>query len=266
MESTLTLTRSKLRSQVGFFLGWGYGPDFGGSDWSDDQVVAIDDAVASGLRRFYFPEQPQGGFYDWSFLRPTTTQFFPADNNTIILPDDFGGVQGVVTVATVGSGTGLVWWPLLTTNEAAIRLLFANFPNATGRPTQVAVSPLKGTTINQGQRYQMLCYPTPDQEYQIQFQYTILPDALTLNTPIPYGGAQHAETILESCLAVAEERLDDQKTTHADSFLRRLNASMAQDRRLKPQQMGYNQDSSDRVWSRYGDRVWNTVQYQGNNL
>lgn len=264
-ESTLTLTRSRLRAEIGFFLGYGRGSDYGNTAWDDDSANAIDSCLDSGLRRFYYPPQPSG-FYDWSFLRPISVQHLDSGATSLTLPDDFGGIEGAITCATVGTGTGIVWWPLLTCNESAVRQELATFPTITGRPQKAAVVPLRGTDQNSGQRFQLAVYPTADQQYQLKFSYTLQTGALTSNAPIPYGGALHAETILESCLAVAEERLDNEQTVHKAAFDRLLIASMAQDRRMKPQQMGYNADYSDirgASWNPYANYSFPAVTYNG---
>lgn len=248
MESTLTLARRDLKSAVGFFLGWGRGPDFGGTAWSTDQDAEIEFCVQSGLRRFYFAEAPNGGFYEWSFLKPIATLLLPVNVNTIPLPDDYGGIEGPITCTVSGTAANAsIWWPVMTTHEGAIRQQYATLPTSTGRPLYAAEQPLRNTTAQQGQRFQLYVFPLPDLTYQLQFAYSILPDALTASVPIPWGGAAHAETILEACLAVAEERLDDTKSVHAEAFARRLAASMAQDRRRKPQLLGYNADRSDYI-------------------
>ena len=54
-----------------------------------------------------------------------------------------------------------------------------------------------------------------------------MPDYLSTPFPYAYGGAEHAETILESCLAVAELRLDDMAGPHNQQFMARLAASIS---------------------------------------
>jgi hypothetical protein len=94
--------------------------------------------------------------------------------------------------------------------------------------------------------------------------YYVLPAMLTSGVPYPYGGATHAETILESCLAVAEQRLDDSAAVHSSKYRMCLEASVMADRRHRPQLLGYNGDRSDgrgRLTPR--DRYENGVTYNG---
>jgi hypothetical protein len=67
-ESTLSLTRTELRAKIAFFLG--YQRD--ANAWDADQIADIDDALAKGLRWFYFPPILAGDSqsHEWSFLKP----------------------------------------------------------------------------------------------------------------------------------------------------------------------------------------------------
>ena len=58
------------------------------------------------------------------------------------------------------------------------------------------------------------------------------------------GGVPHSETLLASCLDIAELRDDDTLGTHSAKFIQRLAASVAQDRANGPTELGYNADSS----------------------
>lgn len=234
--------------------------DFGQTVWPDEEEGAIDFCLSSGLRRFYFPPQPGGGFYDWTFLKPTTTLALDQSATFIDCPPDYNGIAGPAVVAASNT---ITWFPLLTTNEADVRQAYATSPTLTGRPSRIAEVPLRGTTTDQGQRFRLNVFPTPDQAYQIKVTYSILPDALSASAPIPYGGAAHAETILEACLSVAEERLDNNPGVHAASFAARLQASIAQDKRHRPQSLGYNGDRSDDRWDRGPWRTFPPIPING---
>lgn len=245
MESTLSLKKEELTSQVGFHLGFGRGAVHGDPAYTDQQDADITAVINSGVRQFLFPPPIEGeeGAYDWSFLKPITTLVFPQGESVVPLPDDFGGPEGEITVLSTNSS---VTWPIAFTSEGQIRLRYSQVPNSSGRPIMAALQPIKGTSALAGQRFQLYLFPLADQDYNLQFQYYVLPDALTNAFPYTYGGAAHAETILESCLSIAEQRLDDGMTVHTQKFKERLMASISLDRRNKPQNLGYNRDLSDR--------------------
>ncbi len=266
-ESSLAIVWQEHCSRVGSYMGWGRGVNYADPPWSVQQQFEIDGIVASGLRNFYFPAPLDGdsSVYEFSFLKPTATVVLPNGASTIPLPDDFGGFEGDLTIATTPN---TVWFPIKLTNEGSVRVKYSALPTATGRPIMAALQPLKGTTYTQGQRWQLIIWPLADQNYTLAFQYWILPDYLGVPFPFAYGGAQHSETILESCLAVAESRLDDTSSVHQMAFKQRLAASIGQDRKNKPQSYGYNGDRSDchghrRNWRDFqgGRYTYNGVAY-----
>lgn len=266
-ESTLALKKQDFESKVGFDFGWGFGDTVAGATilgtYSDTQKQAIvTDCVESGLRQFYTPPPIEGVPYDWSFLKPTATLHFASGESTIPLPDDFGGFEGRITITTTSSR---IWFPVTIVNEGIVREQFAVNPDAVGSPKWASERWLKGTTADGSQRAELYIFPTSDQAYTLQVPYYILGDYLTGTRPYALGGAAHAETILESCLAIAEQRYRGGAGVHTAKFMERLAASIAQDRRLKPQSGGRNTDLSDCVNENYRDRdvvvTYNGVAY-----
>jgi hypothetical protein len=257
-ESTLSLALTDFEGEIGVFLGWGRGPTFGDPAWTTQQQNVINSCLRSGLRQFYFPSPMDGesSSYNWSFLRPTATLDLPPNASVVNLPDDFGSVDGNITVLSTASVSQP--WQIVWRHEATIRQMYSVTPLLTGPTMYASIIPLKGTTGTQGQRFQLLVFPLADQDYTLQMTYYLNADCLTGAYPYAYGGAPHVETILESCLKIAEERMDDSSTVHAMKFQERLAASISMDRRLKPQSLGPNLDKSDgqpywsREWIHYG--------------
>lgn len=267
-ESTLSLKLSDLAGSVGLFLGWGRGEDNADIAWNPQQKASITEIVQSGLRNFYFPAPTEGSDspYDWSFLRPTATIQLDSGASVARLPDDFGGFEGRITIQSSAGAPQpcRIQWR----NEGQLREMYGVSPDMTGAPMFAAEQPIKGTSLLAGQRFQLYVFPAADQTYQLQFAYYILADYLTAAAPFAYGGMQHAETILESCLAIAEQRLDDLAGVHTQKFGQRLLASIGQDRKNKPQQLGYNSDNSDRRGINRGDsHNWSpAATYGGQNF
>lgn len=82
------------------------------------------------------------------------------------------------------------------------------------------------------QKFELMVYPTPDAVYNLNYRYRLLPDALFTYATFPLGALPHAETIYESCLAIAEQRFDDSASTiHQQRFMERLQASIVTDMR-----------------------------------
>lgn len=231
-ESTLNAAFNDLQGDVGSYLGYGRGAANGDRVWTDQQQRSITQCVRGGLRKFYFAG------YDWSFLRPVLELTLAEDASTVDLPDDFGGIDGRISL---GTGTSDQWFSVEQVNEGTVRERFAMYPDQTGQPEMAAAQPLKGTTVQESNRQQLYVFPTADQEYTLRFASFILPDYLTGSRPYAYGGAQHAETLLSACKATAEIDLDDVKDgPQMQEFQRLLHISMDIDRRLKAQRFGYN--------------------------
>ncbi len=279
-QSTLSLKMSDLEGAIGLFLGRGRGTANGDSAWSTQDQSIITGLRNSGERTFYHPAI-EGVIYVWSFLRPVATLTLPqaasvfpqanlagaAISSILPMPDDFGGIEGELTVS---SPTSALWEsvPLI----ADVRPYYARNPTLTGRPRMANVEPIRGTTPSAGQRHQLCVWPAADQAYTLQFAYYINPNAMNGTLPYALGGPQHAETLQAACVAAAELYLDDMRGPRWEYFQERLLASVNMDRKLKPQLLGYNRDRSDMRetshyghvrgwWSQWADITFNGVGY-----
>ncbi len=257
MESTLALKRSDLRAKIGLYLGWGQGAVDGYNDpaWTPRQFGLLKGFIDSGTRRFYWPPPvpPSPVPHSWSFLKPVALFDFAAATQSQLLPFDFGGFEGGVSVQT--PATPASWWRVPVVSIGRVHQMYAELPQASGPPQMVAISPRKGTGSNQGSRMDLWVWPQTDTDYTFQFQYYLQPNALTDQNPYYYGGAMHSDTVLESCLVSGENLLDDtplQECNHWGTFMERLGASVFIDNRNKPQTLGLNEDKSDMMGRRTG--------------
>jgi hypothetical protein len=246
-ESTLNLAFYDLANEVSSWLG--YPDDILRLNQATlvgqqkQQANVLQRVLKAGLRRFYNPGPMDNGVpTDWSFLRPIATITIGAAQTGVQLPDDFGGIEGDVTIQPT---IELVWWPLPVRNDGYILKQQSLFPQMVSRPLMCAVTPLKDQGVNQSQRWQLMIFPTTDQAYNLQFRYYILGECLSGARPYAYGGAGHAETLKAACLAAAERELNDMIGPMEQYFQERLVASMALDRKTKAQNLGYNGDNSD---------------------
>lgn len=171
------------------------------------------------------------------------------------LPDNFNGIEGRLRFAT---GSNQVYTIPVGSEQQIQQLRQAT--EQTGRPFQAAVWPLTcdGAT---GQRFALLLYPTPEQNYTLWYRTNVLPERLSTANPYPLGGAAMAEVFLESCLAVAEEKSGDPRTTHRERFARLLAAAIAADQRRGPSTLGYNSNGADRDVEI--ERVSGIITYKG---
>lgn len=264
---SLTLKKSDFYVGVSRYFGWGDGPDNDDKAWTAKQLRVLKDCVDSGCRNFYWPPPTSGlESYQWTFLTPVgEITIDTSDDVTEIphtpFPDDFGGLLSKMTIHAGNS----IYVPLMVINEARMREMYASNPSTSGRPQFAAERPNKGTNPS-GPKRDLLIYPRPDTSYTFKFQYNLLPDSLSDKCPFAYGGQEHSETILESCLRTAEERYNDMLPNsgpHSMKFFELLAASISRDRAHKPHVIGYNADHSDlnergRMWLR---DYWQPVTY-----
>ncbi len=169
------------------------------------------------------------------------------------LPDDYGSLVGSMCFDSSSSG---MYPPIRLTSEYNIRSLRQNASNSSA-PQYVAIRPVANTGAT-GQRFEAMFYPSPSSNWTLQYKYSVLPNTLSESATYPLGGAAHAETILASCLAVAEERYNDTFAEKRQSYNERLQASMVIDARQAPDFYGYNGDNSRSVYGnadskRYGE-------------
>lgn len=236
-ESSLSLSYLDYRKEVGGFLGWGRTFE----SWSQQQLNAVDDVIASGLRQFYVPPLTPGqqSAHVWSFLRPVTTLTTVAADYDYTLPDDFASIDGPFTYAA----TVQQWPPAQIVGERVIREL-RQAVDRSGRPEVAAIRSLASDGTN-GQRFEVVFYPTPNAAFTLTYRYNLMPSILSAENPYPLGGELHAQTIRESCLAIAEQQFNDTIGIHTQLFMQRLEASIRMDQRNSaPDLYGYNGDNS----------------------
>lgn len=235
VESTLSIKRSELQTQIASFLGV---TDYAVPTDSND-LSRVNDAIASGLRNVYWPALVlgEGSAHEWSWMRPTMTFTTAAEFANYQLPSDFGGIEGDITYAA---------------NQAhrVIQIVGENFVRqqhqvntSTGIPMFAAVVALNSGLG--GQRYELRLHPTPDTAYELTFRYNINPDALAAANDFALGGPALAETILQSCRASADRIFNDNVGTEQAMFIERLKTSVSLDRRmLAPERLGFTHDPS----------------------
>lgn len=228
------LSFNNLTAAVGRFLGYGASS----ADWTATQLSEIDECIQSGVRRFYQPMPLPGESkaHQWSFLRPKYSFNTVADDFDTDLPDDFMQITERIAFDTSESRFS----PIDIVDAA--RIMEAKAVSDTAGTPRMAAIRAKTQTAGSAQGFELLLYPKPDAIYTLHFRYAVMPNKLSTTNLYPYGGAWHSETILESCLAVAEERHNDEHRIHTSRFMERLAASISLDRSTGPLHFGYNGD------------------------
>jgi hypothetical protein len=158
------------------------------------------------------------------------------------LPSTFGGAfDGKLAYKP---GTNVLWPAITIVSDQMIRMKRQHNTTA-DRPLYAAIRPasFEATT---GQRWEIVFYPTPNDAYTLYGRYKIVPTMLDAVNKYPLGGEAVSEVIIESCLAVAEQRMNDMRGFHTEQFERLLAVAIANDADSHaPHTLGYNADRSD---------------------
>ena len=165
------------------------------------------------------------------------------------LPDDFGRILGPFTFAQADNA----WYTTKVVGEARIRELRQRDHSGGGDP-QFAAIRAKTFTASTGTRQEVLFWPQITSSATVTYKYRVRPNKPTstghddVTGDYLYGGSDHSETILYSCLAEAERRLEDEKGVMWARFQECLASSVMFDSRDNTaEHLGYNGDDSDGI-------------------
>lgn len=159
------------------------------------------------------------------------------------LPDDFGRLIAPLTYVEKENA----WYSVEIVGEGRIReLRQRDYIGTNGSKPQVAAIRTKNAGIESGTRREIMFWPAVSGAYVLKMQYRQRPQDDLNDDDIPYGGTDHAETILYSCLAEAERRLDESRGVYYARFIESLASSVDLDSRTSgAHTLGYNSDRSD---------------------
>lgn len=236
------LSYGELRRRVGRFLGFDRNP----ANWGEREVLDVQDCIDSGLDEFYRPTRVPGEHwsYQWSFLRPTGFVTLVPGEWDYDMPDDFAGFDGPLYYV----GSDQLQHTVRLMNEGFIHnlrqreSLFAHSDTV----EYAALTPKRSDGISTS-IYQLQVWPKPDRQITLQFKQFVTHPRLREDHQVPYGAANHAQTIIQACIAAAELMLTDVEGPQYERFIRNLIASRDFDARASsPMTLGYNGDGSCR--------------------
>lgn len=241
-----------LRREVSGYLDFGF--DYNTLDHI--QKGKVFSVIQSGMQQYYFPPpiEGQSNPHTWSFLTPVREITLAAGQATIDLPDNFTGILGDFTYTT-GNGRKIV--PVVPELQLRQR---SSQDAQSGLPQYAAVRPLViDDTAPTKSRYEILLYPTPTEAEAglvLQYRAQVTPPAPTtsIDWALPlFGGPNHTELILASCLSVAEQRYKGGPGTYSLKFLSDLKSAVQVDlASLKP--------TEEAIWPtvdvEYGTPAW----------
>lgn len=218
---TMQVSYADLCETVARYLG--YDPD----NLAADQVAEVDGYVQAGVRNFYFPQAVNGmeAGYEWSFMRPIATLETIPGVSIVPLPADLGRVIGDLHFDPSKQFSS----PVVQVSEHRLHSLAQARPE-TGIPQCFAVR-FKRLYGLHGQIQELVLWPAPVAAYVLTYRYEAYSGKLSIQNPAPLGGARFSEVITESCLAIAEQRANDEQGLHSQQFTALLVAGIEMDRR-----------------------------------
>jgi hypothetical protein len=113
------------------------------------------------------------------------------------------------------------------------------------KPRVAAVYSMNADSATAGTTHRIAFFPIPDATYVLKYKMTNEPQYSSSGKPL--GGPLHGETIIASCLAVAEQFfLPNSPHGYVATYRRRLAASIELDRQaIRSETLGYNADPSE---------------------
>lgn len=240
----LLVNKAYLERLIGELMG--YGPSR--AIWDQTQSQKVKMALETGLRKFYLPPVLPGEKYawEWSFLAPTAQMTLNPGQYQYDLPEDFSNLEQPFVYEPA---TTVMYPPIKIVSERQV-MIFLQRTVAASMSTICCVRPKK-LDESTGTRYEVLFWPVPDQAYGLTYTYSVAPHMLGSEVALPFGGQNNMQTIIEACLAAAEE-VQGKAGLHSERFMEHMKASVSHDRKINsPQTLGRNHDRSDRGYGRY---------------
>lgn len=252
----LSIDLNYLKRLVGRHMGATSHP----ASWTHKQAEEVNEAIRSGLRRFYTPPVLPGERYahEWSFLRPLGHLQLVDGVYEYDLPEDYAFLDGPMTY---DPGTSIIYPPVRMVSEHQIRSRRQEMQYS-ARPEMAAIR--VKTDQQTGTRWEIVVWPTPDADYTLGYRYRTNPTLLSSGIAKPVGGMPHAQTVVESCLLSADELMGNKSDRYA-RYIELLRTSVSHDRIANaPETLGYNRDRSDGVQDGdYRDCQAQVVTYNG---
>ena len=256
-ESGLSIGLPELRKEVGYYL------NYGTSGWSVDETAEIDRIIQSGVRRVYYPTALSENLagYEWSWLRPMTTLSLVSGTYEYDMPGDFGRMVGHFHYAAEEYLRPIIEVSIGVVLNERTRANLSGDPN-------IFASVWKSSDGSSGQRRMVSVYPTPDSDKTVTYQYEAYQGALDATHPYPLGGMKLAELYIESCLAVAEQRMNDEVGVHKSQFDALLVDAIARDKKNGAKfygNMGHHEDEGFEFRRGWGESTY-PITYHGDTI
>ncbi|MHC4891432.1 MAG: hypothetical protein ACYTEO_18415 [Planctomycetota bacterium] len=177
------------------------------------------------------------------------------------LPDDLGRIVGNLHYAADEQRSSIQIVPLADILQLRAR------NDESDAPRYAATRP-KSSDGSAGQRQEILFWPKANAYWPLSYAYEAYQGALSDANPYPLGGMQMTELYIESCLAVAEQRSNDEGGLHTQLYQSLLIDAVARDAKKGPSTFGH-MGHKERLFERkmHGDTASPyPITYKGNTI
>ena len=171
------------------------------------------------------------------------------------LPDNFNRLIGDLHYAANEFISGIVLVSIGALEEMRVH---GDFGRALSNAPQFCAIRYKSSDGTTGQRQEILFWPEPDIYFPLTYSYEAYAGQLTDTLAYPLGGMHLSELYTESCLAVAEQRINNQPGVHTQAYEMLLQDAIARDKKRGARffgQMGGGEDRDGRTFRRGIERA-----------
>lgn len=174
------------------------------------------------------------------------------------MPDDFNRLVGNLHYAADENRAGITIVPLSIILEKRARFDQSGYAD-------FAAFRFKSSDGTSGSRQEILFYPEPDAYKVLSYEYEAYTGKLTTGAPYPLGGMHLAELYIESCLAVAESRQNDEAAVHTEQYKALLEDAIARDKKKGGRNYGQmgGGEMELREWRRGYTGTTYPIEYKG---
>ena len=204
-----------------------------------DDLTAAQDIVYRAYRRFLYPASfVTKKTHIWSWLKKEATLILEASKDEYLLPQDFDALNRPF-MFTMNTGR----YGSITKTSMAKLMIEKSYNTINSWPLMCAIYPESvSKTVDQNKK--VIFWPAPTGVYQLNYSYVCEPPKPTAATEVFLGDALTDETLLQVCLAVAEQESDEKIGIQSQLADQQVQALILKDSNDAPDTVGYVRDGN----------------------
>ena len=204
-----------------------------------DDLTAAQDIVYRAYRRFLYPVSfVTKKTHLWSWLKKEATLQLESGKDEYLLPQDFDALHRPF-MYTLNTGR----YGAITKTSMDKLMLEKSYNSINSWPLLCAIYPESvSTTVSQNKK--VIFWPVPNGTFQLNYSYVCEPPKPTVATDIFMGDCLTDETLLQVCLAVAEQDSDEKIGVQSQLADQQVQALILKDSGDAPNTVGFVKDGN----------------------